>query len=97
MNNIVLTEVEFTKISLKPGDVLMVKLISDIIGENDLDGLREQLKKRFPNNEISVICLPVGNDIVFSAVQSKEVVDCSVKVCDDCTCGKANINQGDRQ
>lgn len=90
-----LKEVEVYKIALKPGDVLMVKVISDEISENDLEQLGKQLRNSFPKNEISVFSLPVGSDIGFSVAEPKKIVDCSVKICDDCSCGKANLNQGD--
>lgn len=94
MNNLTVKEVELTKISLNPGEVLAVKIISDEIEEQDLGSLKEQLKKLFPSNKAMLFLLPTGSDITFTAMES--VTDtCGPKTCADCNCGKAN-NQGDQ-
>ncbi len=91
------TEAEFTKISLNPGDVLAVKVTSNTRpDEYKIDWLKKGLQDMFPQNEVVLFFIRPGEDIAFSAIESlKESVDCSVRVCDDCSCGKAAMLKGE--
>jgi len=81
------TETELIKISLKPGEVLGVKIISDEVDESHVTSLRKGLKSLFPNNEVMVFCLPVGSDMEFVPLQAP-AAGCGPSVCVDCNCGK---------
>lgn len=82
---------ELTVISLKPGDVLAVKLISDDFDENHALSLQEHLSRIFVNNKVMIFTMPNKSDIVFEAIKPVPTeADCSspASYCSDCNCGK---------
>lgn len=93
------TIAELKVLSLKPGDVLTVKLVDhtdlEIFTQQDMGFLREKLKKVFPENEVMVFAMPKDTDIIFEAVSPELKLDepenCSTApkgYCEGCNCGK---------
>lgn len=91
-----LNEVELTKLSLAPGDVLLFKFTSNDISPEDISGLREYLKKLFPNNDALVMIVPTESKLDVLKIVSPEVKDCSqpTSYCNDCSCGKKEMIEG---
>jgi len=80
---------ELIKLTIAPGEVLGVKITSDDMDESHLESLKSGLKILFPNNKVMIFCVPPGDDLTFTAIQGlEEKVDCGVKACEDCSCGK---------
>lgn len=82
---------EINVLSLKPTDVLMVKLVGDYFMDSDMDTLAKTFKPAFPNNKVMVCVVPSGNDIQFEVVTKEEPINCSTApkgYCDSCNCGK---------
>jgi hypothetical protein len=92
------TIAELKALSLKPGDVLTVKLVDstglEIFTQQDMLSLRAKLKEVFKDNEIMVFAMPQNTDIVFESVGPETKSDCSpyssasTGYCSDCSCGK---------
>jgi hypothetical protein len=76
--------VELQKISLKPGDVLAVKLVGDDFDIDTMESLRDSLKQVFTNNKVMVFQMPKDSDIQFTAIESAPAQN----YCSDCSCGK---------
>ena len=74
---------ELSVIRLKPGDVLSVKLTGDDLSIDNMDSLRDHLKKVFPDNKVLVFQMPNGSDIQFEAIRQE-----NTSYCNDCNCGK---------
>lgn len=89
MSQIKFDAVELTKINLKPGDVLSVKLIGEDFDFDTMQSLRDSLQQVFKDNKIMVFTMPPGSDIVFEAVTNEP----SVGYCSDCDCGKKERNE----
>ena len=88
-NEINLSDVEIKKISLKPGDVLAIKVRGDDIPEEELKRFSNNVQKFVPNNKVIAFSVPYDSDVQFEAISSeKNVVDCGPKACEDCSCGK---------
>jgi hypothetical protein len=87
-NKISFTEAELTRISLNPGEVLCVKIISDDVPDRNIQELHEKLKELFPNNKAMIFMMPVGSDISLTTIQNPSEVDCGPKTCYNCNCGK---------
>lgn len=75
--------VELQVVSLKPGDILVAKLIGDY-DVDTMNNLREHLKRVFTNNDVMVFTVPAGDDIQFQAIKKEEPKG----YCNDCDCGK---------
>lgn len=86
------TTTELVKLSLSPGEILAVKVISDEVDGVDLHTLREKLGAVFPSNKVMVFCVPTGGDIVFTAIKPSTELNCGPQTCVDCNCGKGNKN-----
>lgn len=89
-------EAEVTKLSLKPGDVLAVKITEDV-DPSQLEALQKNLKGLFPNNKIALFCLSATGKIEFESISSNTQSDCSAPTsyCDDCSCGKKEQIEGE--
>ena len=95
-NNFTIAELKI--LSLKPGDVLAVKLVDstglEIFTQQDMLSLRAKLKEVFKDNEVMVFAMPQNTDIVFESVSPETKSDCSpyssasAGYCSDCSCGK---------
>ena len=59
---------EMTRVALKPGDTLLVKVKSDYIDTQTLTQLRVSLRERFPDNEVAIFQVSLEDDITFSVV-----------------------------
>lgn len=93
MNEMVFSEATFTRLSLLPGEVLGVKVVSDTLGTEALSNLQKKLSSLFPNNKVMVFCMPVGEDISFTAMSGSSKSGCGPQACDDCNCGKKEALQ----
>lgn len=80
--------VEISKINLKPGDVLSVKLVGDDFDVDTMESLKSHLQSVFTENKIMVFTMPKGSDIVFEAVTNEPTPN----YCIDCNCGKKENN-----
>jgi len=60
--------VEMTRVALKPGDTLLVKVKSDYINEEKLLDLKAELSEKFPDNESIIIQVGSNQDVTFSVV-----------------------------
>jgi hypothetical protein len=80
---------EISKISLNPGDVLVVKLMGDEYADFDLHSLKAALDSVFPNNKVLVTTIPSEHDMKIEIISSPAASSCAVSVCSDCSCGKA--------
>lgn len=80
---IILKEVEVTKLNLQPGDVLTVTVKTDSYGEDNLSSFKDGLKKFFPNNPIAIIALSSNDEVLFSVTSQPQS-----NYCTDCNCGK---------
>ncbi len=87
MSEMVFSEATFTRVSLLPGEVLGVKVVSDTLGNSTLSDLQKKLSSLFPNNKVMVFCMPVGEDISFTAMSGSPET-CGPQACIDCNCGK---------
>jgi hypothetical protein len=76
-------EIEVQKLSLQPGDTLIVTLKHDSISREDLISLRANFVHMFPDNKVALFNVGVTGDLVFSVASQSEVSYCS-----DCSCGK---------
>lgn len=92
MNEIKFNEVEISKINLKPGDVLSVKLCGEEFDEDHLQDLNNAMQQRFPDNKIMIFLLPPEHDIKMEIIAA-ETKDCSqpTSYCNDCSCGKKEM------
>lgn len=106
MTEVKLLEVEINKISLKPGDVLLVKVDGpDFADPDTCDALQASLKKVFPNNDIGVLYMQ-GNTIDLSVISQETAVALekvsngeekacnTTNYCDNCSCGKKELAEG---
>lgn len=97
--SLVLKEIEFQKISLKPGETLVVKLIGDEFLQDavQLAGFKDSLSRRFTGNSVLVMALPTGTQAEFSAItENKEISSCATgNFCADCNCGKKEQFEGE--
>lgn len=62
---------EATYVSLKPGDVLFIKIKSDYIDEETINNFKQSLQGKFGDNEVVVIGLAREDDAEISVI-SKE-------------------------
>lgn len=64
---------DITKISLKPGDVVVLEVNDRVLSNDEVDRIHKQLKRAFPNNVSLVINKPAFNAEI--KVYSPEGVD----------------------
>jgi hypothetical protein len=93
-------EVKLTRIQLKPGEVLSVRIYSDAVDEMNLAMLKRQLTSIFPENRIMLFCLPTDGrmEIEVIAPEAQETGSCALPTsyCNDCSCGKKERIEGER-
>jgi len=67
---------DITKISLKPGDVIVCEVNDRYLSEQEIQNVHYSLKRAFPDNIALIINKPAFNaEIkVFSPVEAKEIV-----------------------
>jgi len=94
-NELKIKELEITKISLLPGQILAVKIFSDDVSQADLGMLRAQMKSLFPNNKIMLFALPTGGKIEMDILDTNPpkvtASSCGpepTSYCNNCSCGK---------
>lgn len=75
--------VELQKISLKPDDILAVKLIGDDFDVDTMNSLRDSLTQVI-KNKVMIFTMPRDSDIKFLAIESAPAQN----YCSDCSCGK---------
>lgn len=89
-----ITEAEATKLTLEPGDHLMVRVKGDdhLLSQENVQSLTEALRKRFPDNQVSVFMLPLNAEMDFTVIKqvTQQENSCNnASVCANCNCGKA--------
>ena len=84
-----LKEIEVTKLSLQPGDILSVTIKSDEIDESQINGIKEGLSKYFPKNQVVIFGLGPDDEVRFTTLNQPSSFGCGTQsYCSDCTCGK---------
>ena len=71
-------EIEATKLSMVPGEVLVITIKSNGIKPQDIHGIRDGFKKRFVNNDCLVFAVAPEDTIDFAVVSAdkgKELSD----------------------
>lgn len=86
MTELKATEIQLTRLSLNPGEVLAVKVTSSEVTQADLVVLEDQMKLLFPNNRVMLFCMSPGDTISFEAIKGSEPAP--AQFCSDCNCGK---------
>jgi hypothetical protein len=85
-DEIKITELEVQKLNLQPGDVLMVTIRHDDVREDDLGGLRNMLRRFFPNNQAMLFAMGSEGYVKFTVASQPETS--YTGYCTDCDCGK---------
>jgi hypothetical protein len=92
--------VDVQKVSLNPGDTLMVTIKHDEITRGTLEMFSRQFKKLFPNNQVFAFNVGTDGDVKFAVVSKPEVdytPGCGTSptsYCNDCNCGKKELAEG---
>jgi hypothetical protein len=92
LSEIKLNEVEVQRLNLQPKEVLVVKVKSDDISNQDLEALTNGLRGVFTNNK--VVVLATGSDGAIDLTIAKETEYPEVNFCSDCACGKKAAYEG---
>lgn len=72
VTEVTIKEVEVTKLNLRPGEVLFVKLHGDDFDHQPtIESLHEVLRKTFPNNKVMVMSMPTSNDVEMIVVKGE--------------------------
>ena len=66
--------IEATKLSMSPGEVLVITIKSSGVKQSDFEQIREGFKLKFPNNDILVMGVAVEDSIEFNVVSAKEAI-----------------------
>lgn len=94
MSEFKLNEAEVQRINLQPKEVLVVKVKSDEISNQDLEALTKGLRGVFTNNK--VVVLAVGSEGSIDLTIAKETEYPEVNFCSDCACGKKDAYEGNQ-
>lgn len=94
-----INEVEVQKLNLQPGEILVVKVRSDVVRPEDMDILASQFRKLIPGNKVAVLMLGENDNIDLTIAKGSEYPEvdkssspCSIaNYCNDCSCGKKEI------
>lgn len=92
-------EVQAAKINLNPGDILAVTIKAPDLTENEVNTLRINLQKNWPNNKVLIFGIGEDDSITFSKIsadrENKELSSCNTgNFCADCSCGKKEQYEG---
>lgn len=68
MSEIQINEVEVNKLTLAPGDILVVKIKSDEIEQSDIQAFGDRFKKLLPNNHVVVLGIDTTGDIQLTTI-----------------------------
>lgn len=79
--------VELQILSLKPDDVLVVKITGDEYDQDTASSLGDFVKKNIPNNKVMAFTVPTGSTIDFTVIRPE-----AEPYCDDCSCGKNKVD-----
>lgn len=85
---IILREMEVTKLDLQPGQTLMVTIKHEDLDQFSLQHLRLGLKRAFPNNQVMVFGMGLEGDVKFAVVNEPIASEPNLGYCGDCGCGK---------
>jgi hypothetical protein len=91
-------EIITQKITLEPGEVLVVTLkIDDDIEYAQMRELGDNLRSIFPDNKVVVFRVGSDQDIQLTTVKDSSYNDCSKpdSYCQDCSCGKKERAQNE--
>jgi hypothetical protein len=81
--------VELQRVSLQPGDALMVTVKNDDMDHASMNALRSALKDVFPDNKIFVFGMGTADDVKLSIIGQESVAKTeNVGYCNNCNCGK---------
>lgn len=72
MSELDLKEVETQRLSLKPGEVLVVKIRSDHVDEPSLHALRKGFADIFPDNKVVILAVEANGSIDLTIVEDSE-------------------------
>lgn len=72
-NELILKEVEVTKVNLQPRDVLMVTVKSNEVTEEAVKILKQNLTDLFPDNKIVVFAMGTQDSVEFTIASEPEV------------------------
>jgi hypothetical protein len=88
-------DVELTRLTLQPGQILMVKIYMDDLSQSAVAMLKTQLQSCFPDNRIMLFALPEGGRMEMDVLDTS-LPDMSLKtpVCSNCSCGKKAMQEG---
>jgi len=85
---ITLNEVDVQKLSLQPGDTLVVTVKGEeFLDEKIMGDLRDSFRKKFKNNQVEVVLLamPEDHDVKLSVIKNEAI---PAPYCAGCDCGK---------
>lgn len=85
---ITLKQVEVNKLSLEPGDILVVKIKSDFVDTKDSAQIKRQFETILEGYETQVVVfnMSLTDEVSFDILrENKDNKDIS---CSDCSCGK---------
>jgi hypothetical protein len=90
-----LNEVEVQKLNLQPGEVLVVKVRSDIYDERSIRELGDGLRNIFKNNKVVVLAFDIEGSIDLTTVQGSEYPEdkCGDSCCGGC--GEKQLEKGE--
>jgi hypothetical protein len=87
----IVRQIDLQKLSLGPGDVLVVKLKGDCFTESNMDSLKAGFSNLFPNNKIVILCTPEGNEIELTAIENEGYTNIEQ---DCCGCNQCHSKDG---
>lgn len=105
MSEISLNEIDVQKLSLQPGEVLIVTIKSDELTEDSMYELRRGLMGYFPNNKVLVMGVGSEGSVNLTVARAvayddpKPQVGCGTtpaSYCNDCSCGKKEAYEGNK-
>lgn len=70
---VIITQVEATKINMQPGEVLVVTIKCDDVSYESLGELKERLGILFPNNKVAVFGIGTQDSVEFTVASNPEV------------------------
>jgi len=95
---LILKETEVTKLNLQQGEVLVVKVKVQEMGQDSLEEFGTKLRNIFPNNKVVVLGLGPDDDVKFETIAGSEAdlscVSSPVGYCSNCDCGKREQIEG---
>lgn len=60
--------VEMTRVNLKPGDTLVVKIKSDYLDGQTIQNFKDSIEGKFPNNQVMILGMAKEDDVDLSVI-----------------------------